>query len=94
MTDGIFWSTKLYVILQTEHSLHGSQSQEGHCILMRRYSCMALTNLTFGDSGNKTLLCSLKEFMKSLVAQLQSPSDELRQVSIFIVNKTDLFESL
>lgn len=53
---------------------------------------MALTNLTFGDSGNKTLLCSLKEFMKSLVAQLHSPSDELRQVSIFI--KNDLFEKI
>lgn len=46
---------------------------------------MALTNLTFGDSGNKTLLCSLKEFMKSLVAQLHSPSDELRQVSVFVI---------
>lgn len=42
---------------------------------------MALTNLTFGDSGNKTLLCSFKEFMRALVIQLQSPCDELRQVT-------------
>lgn len=47
---------------------------------MRRYACMALTNLTFGDSGNKALLCSYREFMRALVIQLQSPSDELRQV--------------
>lgn len=41
---------------------------------------MALTNLTFGDSGNKALLCSYRDFMRALVIHLQSPSDELRQV--------------
>ncbi|KAL1492003.1 hypothetical protein ABEB36_012512 [Hypothenemus hampei] len=68
-------------LVQIEHSIHASSMREGHCILMRRYACMALTNLTFGDSGNKTLLCSFKEFMRALVMQLQSPSDELRQVT-------------
>lgn len=64
-----------------EHLLHGSIHNEANCILLRRYACMALTNLTFGDSGNKTLLCSFKNFMRALVVQLQSPCDELRQVT-------------
>lgn len=56
---------------------------------------MALTNLTFGDSGNKALLCSYREFMRALVIQLQSASDELRQVFeeenfIFISNSNML----
>jgi adenomatosis polyposis coli protein len=42
---------------------------------------MALTNLTFGDGANKALLCSFRQFMKALVAQLKSPSEDLRQVS-------------
>jgi adenomatosis polyposis coli protein len=41
---------------------------------------MALTNLTFGDGANKALLCSFRQFMKALVAQLKSPSEDLRQV--------------
>lgn len=65
--------------------MHGSSMQDSHCVLMRRYACMALTNLTFGDSGNKTLLCSFRDFMRALIVQLQSPSDELRQVSCFLV---------
>jgi hypothetical protein len=42
---------------------------------------MALTNLTFGDGANKALLCSFRQFMKALVAQLKSPSEDLRQVN-------------
>lgn len=68
--------------MQCEHSIHGGTNEEAPCVLMRRYACMALTNLTFGDSGNKALLCSFKNFMLALVAQLQSSSDELRQVII------------
>ncbi|KAJ8981609.1 hypothetical protein NQ317_011889 [Molorchus minor] len=72
-------------LVEAEHTLHGSISSESHCILMRRYACMALTNLTFGDSGNKALLCSFREFMRALVVQLQSPSDELRQVTASVL---------
>jgi adenomatosis polyposis coli protein len=43
---------------------------------------MALTNLTFGDGANKALLCSFRQFMKALVAQLKSPSEDLRQVIV------------
>lgn len=72
-------------LVEVEHMIHGTTSTEIHCILMRRYACMALTNLTFGDSGNKALLCSFKEFMRSLVIQLQSTSDELRQVTASVL---------
>ena len=50
---------------------------------INRYAGMALTNLTFGDGTNKALLCSLCAFMKSLVSQLQSPSEDLRQVNTY-----------
>ncbi|KAJ3640661.1 hypothetical protein Zmor_027209 [Zophobas morio] len=72
-------------LVEAEHVNHGSTADEQHCILMRRYACMALTNLTFGDSGNKALLCSFREFMRALVIQLQSPSDELRQVTASVL---------
>ncbi|XP_066257958.1 adenomatous polyposis coli homolog isoform X2 [Euwallacea similis] len=75
----------LATLVECEHSLHDTVTQEGHCVLMRRYACMALTNLTFGDSGNKTLLCSYRDFMRALISQLQSPSDELRQVTASVL---------
>ncbi|KAK5650606.1 hypothetical protein RI129_001635 [Pyrocoelia pectoralis] len=72
-------------LVETEHALHGSTTEEGYCVLLRRYSCMALTNLTFGDSGNKALLCSFRQFMRVLVLQLDSPCDELRQVTASVL---------
>lgn len=72
-------------LVETEHTLHGNAHDNTACILMRRYACMALTNLTFGDSGNKALLCSHREFMRALVVQLQSLSDELRQVTASVL---------
>jgi hypothetical protein len=47
-------------------------------VLLRRYAGMGLTNLTFGDGTNKALLCSFRGFMQALVAQLASPSEDLR----------------
>lgn len=46
---------------------------------------MSLTNVTFSDSGNKALLCSYRKFMRAIVVQLQSSSEELRQVSAAIL---------
>lgn len=53
-------------------------------IVIRRYAAMALTNLTFRDSNNKAALCSFQVFMKILVNQLQSSSEDLCQVPTFI----------
>jgi hypothetical protein len=68
-------------IFQVDHEAHGSTTGDQYCVTLRRYAGMALTNLTFGDGANKALLCSFRQFMKALVAQLKSPSEDLRQVS-------------
>ncbi|XP_018399631.1 PREDICTED: uncharacterized protein LOC108777290 [Cyphomyrmex costatus] len=72
-------------LIEMDHLVHGSESDDQNCITLRRYAGMALTNLTFGDGNNKALLCSFKEFMKALVSQLKSPSDDLRQVTASVL---------
>lgn len=72
-------------VIGIDHAAHGSDSDDPNCITLRRYAGMALTNLTFGDGNNKALLCSFKEFMKALVSQLKSPSDDLRQVTASVL---------
>ncbi|XP_026825222.1 uncharacterized protein LOC105283639 isoform X2 [Ooceraea biroi] len=72
-------------LIEMDHLAHGSESDDQNCITLRRYAGMALTNLTFGDGNNKALLCSFREFMKALVSQLQSPSDDLRQVTASVL---------
>lgn len=54
---------------------------------------MALTNLTFGDGANKALLCSFSCFMEALVAQLTSPSEDLRQVTASVVRNLSWYVS-
>jgi adenomatosis polyposis coli protein len=61
-------------------SSESHQHQQQACVTLRRYAGMALTNLTFGDGGNKATLCSYRGFMVALVSQLQSCSEDLRQV--------------
>jgi hypothetical protein len=70
-----------FCVLQIDHEAHGSTTSDQYCVTLRRYAGMALTNLTFGDGANKALLCSFRQFMKALVAQLKSPSEDLRQVN-------------
>ncbi|XP_018362830.1 PREDICTED: uncharacterized protein LOC108761016 isoform X1 [Trachymyrmex cornetzi] len=72
-------------LIEMDHLIHGSESDDQNCITLRRYAGMALTNLTFGDGNNKALLCSFKEFMKALVSQLKSSSDDLRQVTASVL---------
>ena len=71
-------------LLQVDYEVNGS-TVEQYNITMRRYACMALTNLTFGDGTNKALLCSMKLCMLSLVAQLQSTNEDLRQVAASVL---------
>lgn len=72
-------------LIQVDAEIHGSQTNNQSCVTVRRYAGMALTNLTFGDSNNKALLCSLQPFMMALVAQLASPSEDLRQVTASVL---------
>lgn len=71
-------------LLQLDHDANENTSEQ-YNITMRRYACMALTNLTFGDGTNKALLCSMKTCMKALVAQLQSSNEDLRQVAASVL---------
>lgn len=72
-------------LVQLDHEVHGAKSEDPNCITLRRYAGMTLTNLTFGDGNNKALLCSNKSFMKSLVMQIESSSDELVQVTASVL---------
>lgn len=69
-------------VIQVEHvrKNHDLRNLSSNEINIRRYAAMSLTNLTCGDSTNKALLCSMESFMFALVAQLQSPIEELCQV--------------
>lgn len=64
-------------LIQMDHTVHGSESDDPNCITLRRYAGMALTNLTFGDGNNKSLLCSFRDFMKALVSLAESISNNL-----------------
>ena len=71
-------------LLLVDHKFHGNTTEQ-YNITMRRYACMALTNLTFGDGTNKALLCSMTSCMRALVAQLESPNEDLRQVAASVL---------
>ncbi|EDS26540.1 conserved hypothetical protein [Culex quinquefasciatus] len=75
-------------LIQLDHAVHGANPSPAgapKCVTMRRYAGMILTNLTFGDGNNKSLLCSNKGFMRALVAQIGSSSDELVQVTASVL---------
>ncbi|XP_049945823.1 uncharacterized protein LOC126427981 [Schistocerca serialis cubense] len=72
-------------LIQMDHEAHGGATSDQACVTLRRFAGMALTNLTFGDGANKALLCSLRPFMRALVAQLASPSEDLRQVTASVL---------
>ncbi|XP_034752957.1 adenomatous polyposis coli protein, partial [Etheostoma cragini] len=66
-------------LLQVDCEMFGLSSDH-YSVTLRRYSGMALTNLTFGDVANKATLCSMKGCMRAMVAQLKSDSEDLQQV--------------
>lgn len=72
-------------LIQLDNEVHGPIPTDNLCVTMRRYAGMCLTNLTFGDGNNKALLCSNKSFMKALVDQINSTSDELVQVTASVI---------
>ena len=65
-------------LLEVDHASQGNTA-ESYSVTVRRYACMALTNLTFGDGKNKALLCATRPAMRALVAQLRSPNEDLCQ---------------
>lgn len=71
-------------LLQVDHEVHANTTEQ-YNITMRRYACMALTNLTFGDGTNKALLCSMRGVMDALIAQLHSTNEDLCQVAASVL---------
>lgn len=72
-------------LIQLDYAVHGPVNNDINCITLRRYAGMTLTNLTFGDCNNKAILCSNKNFMKALIDQINSNSDELVQVTASVI---------
>ena len=51
----------------------------------RRYTCMILTNLTFGDGRNKALFCLMTPALTALVALVTAKNEELCQVAASVL---------
>ena len=71
-------------LLQVDNEVTGN-TDHVYTVTMRRYACMALTNLTFADGANKALLCSMLPALRALVAQLDSSSEDLCQVAASVL---------
>ena len=71
-------------LLQVDSDVTGN-TEHAYNVTMRRYACMALTNLTFADGANKALLCSMLPALRALVTQLDSPCEDLCQVSASVL---------
>jgi len=71
-------------LLQLDYDANGNTDHVYH-VTMRRYACMMLTNLTYGDAANKSLLCSSTTVLQAVIAQLDSPSEDLCQVASSVI---------
>lgn len=81
---GVQSITELFIC---DNRLHSNQTvssvnleQRKECVCLRRYVCMALTNLTFGDRCCKSVVCNQFNFLSALLQQLPGTNDELLQV--------------
>jgi len=68
-------------LLARDNEVSASDTGNAFSVTLRRYVCMTLTNLTYADTTNKTLLCAMPVVLQALVTQLRSSEEELRQVS-------------
>uniref|UniRef100_A0A0C9QMT5 Apc_4 protein n=1 Tax=Fopius arisanus TaxID=64838 RepID=A0A0C9QMT5_9HYME len=68
-------------VIEVDHSVHGSPSDDPNCLALRRYAGMILTVLTSNDSKNNSFLCSCSGFIKAWVEQLKSSNEDLHHVT-------------
>nr|WMQ53820.1 adenomatous polyposis coli protein [Cura pinguis] len=71
-------------LIVINNSVLGDRANNYH-LTVRRYACMALTNLTFGISENKALLCSIPPVLATLANFLSSFSEEVKQVAASVI---------
>ena len=69
-------------LLSRDAEVSASDTCSAFSVTLRRYACMTLTNLTYADSTNKTLLCAMPIVLRALVSQLRSSEEDLRQVTL------------
>ncbi|KAL5109743.1 hypothetical protein TcWFU_000854, partial [Taenia crassiceps] len=63
----------------------GAMSTAEASLALRRYICVALTNLTFGAPANKAFVCKRRSHLEALIAQLEVGSEELKQVAASVL---------
>ncbi|VDK22048.1 unnamed protein product [Taenia asiatica] len=59
----------------------GAMSTAEASLALRRYICVALTNLTFGAPANKAFVCKRRSHLEALIAQLEVAASVLRNLS-------------
>lgn len=72
------------ILMDTSLKLNGKACTEKVSKTLR-LTCMALTNLTFGDAHNKNTVCSIEGFVPALVKLLAEGSEDVRKVVAGVV---------
>ena len=62
-------------LVEIDHKVNGD-CKDPYSISLRKYTGMTLTNLTFGQTAYKKLLCDMKGTLEALVAQLATVEEE------------------
>lgn len=72
-------------LVQIDHQVN-EQCKDVYSISLRKYAGMTLTNLTFGNTKNKNLLCSIPGAIDAIIAQLNTvEEEEIIQVSASVL---------
>lgn len=72
-------------LVQIDHEVN-EQCKDFYSISLRKYAGMTITNLTFGNTKNKSLLCSIPGAVDAIIAQLYTvEEEEIIQVSASVL---------
>lgn len=72
-------------LVQIDHQVNG-QCKDFYSISLRKYAGMTITNLTFGNTKNKSLLCGIPGAVDAIIAQLNTiEEEEIIQVSASVL---------
>ena len=72
-------------LVQIDHQVN-EQCKDFYSISLRKYAGMTITNLTFGNTKNKSLLCSIPGAIDAIIAQLYTvEEEEIIQVSASVL---------
>lgn len=72
-------------LVQIDHQVN-ERCKDFYSISLRKYAGMTLTNLTFGNTKNKSLLCNFPAAIDAIVAQLETvEEEEIVQVSASVL---------